>query len=110
MLTPAPATVTKPRVSIRNAIEATDLDAITNVTLAGFPSDPQWYYRFPYRKEYPEDHYKYSKERLGAYFSQVQFGRLTYHVAEAEEVNGKKVVAYAIWQMPGSHLPGPNGM
>jgi hypothetical protein len=25
------------------------------------PFDPQWNYRFPYRLEYPEDHYKYTK-------------------------------------------------
>lgn len=95
----------KPKFLIRPATED-DLEGITQVTVAGFPADPQWYYRLPYWREYLEDHYKYSKERLGGYYSQVFRACATYIVAEVEEEMGKKVVAYTLWQLPGTHLEG----
>lgn len=36
-----------------------DLEGIMNVVLNAMPQDPAWDYRFPHRKEYPEDERKF---------------------------------------------------
>lgn len=102
------ASKTKPKVTLRPATEQ-DSVAITNVVIRAFPADPQWYYRLPHWKEYPEDHFKYSEERIRGYQSQVALGRATYFVAEVDEDGSKKIVGLAMYQMPGTHLKGPNG-
>ncbi|KAK0636570.1 hypothetical protein B0T17DRAFT_519413 [Bombardia bombarda] len=50
------AAIMKPRQGLPS-----DLDAITNVIIKTMPLDPQWNYRFPYRKTHPHDHYKYTR-------------------------------------------------
>jgi len=39
-----------------------DLDEITNIAIAAFETDPEWQYRFPYRHQYPEDHWACTRE------------------------------------------------
>ncbi|SPQ20198.1 40ddd489-e041-4fed-ad20-01afb5df08ca [Thermothielavioides terrestris] len=46
----------KPRLGL-----PADLEAVTDVIIRTMPLDPQWDYRFPYRRLYPEDHYKYTR-------------------------------------------------
>lgn len=38
-----------------------DLDGVTDVIIKAMPDDPQWDYRFPKRREFPDDHKKYTK-------------------------------------------------
>ena len=101
------ATKPKPKITLRSANEQ-DLPALTSLVIASFPTDPQWNYRLPYRDQFPEDHYKYSMDRLDGFLSQVPRGCAVYMVAEAEESKGKKIVGAATWQLPGSHLEGEN--
>ena len=105
MMTTKPNQRPKPQVTIRPATRD-DLPALTDVVLRSFPTDPQWYYRLPYAKEFPEDHFKYSMERLGAMMDNVTSGRAVYMAAEVEKHGKKKVVGEAMWQLPGTHLPG----
>lgn len=35
-----------------------DLDHLADIVCAAFAMDPQWDYRFPHRKEYPEDNWR----------------------------------------------------
>ncbi|KAI4944790.1 hypothetical protein J4E91_008477 [Alternaria rosae] len=38
-----------------------DVDSIVSVVLEAMPFDPQFDYRFVYKKQFPEDHYKYTR-------------------------------------------------
>ena len=97
----------KPELSVRSANEQ-DLPALTTLTISSFVTDPQWSYRLSYRDQFPEDHFKYSMDRLDGFLSQVPRGCAAYMVAEAEESAGKRIVGAATWQLPGSHLEGEN--
>ena len=37
------------------------VDDVTKVAIQAMPFDPQWDYRYLYREEFPNDHYKYTK-------------------------------------------------
>ena len=43
------------------AATADDLDHVADIAWAAFPADPQWDYRFPHRKEYPEDNWRWTR-------------------------------------------------
>jgi hypothetical protein len=56
-----PATLGKANmVNIRWATPS-DVDAVVDVVIQAMPYDPQWDYRFPYRKDFPDDHRKYTR-------------------------------------------------
>jgi hypothetical protein len=38
-----------------------DVEAVMKVMMQAMQCDPQWNWRFPYRHQYPEDHYKFTK-------------------------------------------------
>ncbi|EGX88205.1 Acyl-CoA N-acyltransferase [Cordyceps militaris CM01] len=45
---------------IRDALPG-DVDALAAIIRYAMPMDPQWDYRFPLRKQYPEDNYGYTR-------------------------------------------------
>ncbi|KAK7429715.1 hypothetical protein QQZ08_003741 [Neonectria magnoliae] len=47
-----------------------DLNAITWIVKHGFPDDPGCTYKFPYRDEYPEDSWKWTRLEYEEYLSQ----------------------------------------
>lgn len=47
-----------------------DLDELTKIAQAGFPDDPEFDYRFPYRQNYPEDNWSYTREEYEGYLNQ----------------------------------------
>ncbi|KAK3491889.1 hypothetical protein B0T13DRAFT_404157 [Neurospora crassa] len=53
------------------------------------PLDPQWDYRFPLRKEFPEDHYKYTR-MLFEYFLDPSFDDWTVMVVEDVDPAGSE--------------------
>src|SRR3954470_17421440 len=78
---------------IRNATTE-DLDGITNVAVSGWPYDAQWNYRFPYREQYPEDHWKFTRIRYKQYLRAAESGESTFKVAEiAHEHSGIRRLA-----------------
>jgi hypothetical protein len=72
-----------------------------DVVLAAMPLDPQWNWRFPYRDQYPEDNYKYTK-MLFEYFLDPEWDDWTVMVIEApsnEDPNVSKIVAFSVWDI-----------
>ncbi|KAK3985493.1 hypothetical protein QBC44DRAFT_335104 [Cladorrhinum sp. PSN332] len=85
----------KPRLGL-----PTDLEAVTDVIIKAMPLDPQWDYRFPYRQQYPEDHYKYTK-MLFQYFLDPAFDDWVVMVVEDSLRPGNElsVVSFGVWDM-----------
>jgi GNAT superfamily N-acetyltransferase len=92
-------------------IEATDLDAIVNIAITAFPFDEQWAYRYPYRKEFPEDHQMFTCIYYAEYLNTTFAGQNAIMVAEAPDLENPsklKVIAMSIWDNPGDKPPTPN--
>ena len=88
-------------MSIRQA-DMTDLDAMVDVGLAALPMDPQWDYRLRYRKQYPDDTHKFTRQRFKI-FLENEPGNLQVMVAELpsrEDSSISKVAAFAAWRLP----------
>ena len=89
-------------MSIRPA-KASDLDAITWISVAATPADPVCPYRYPMREEYPDDFDKFSRIRLGEYLTGAISGVGDFLVFEApsiEDPDIKRVIAFSIWDLP----------
>ncbi|KAI0109120.1 acyl-CoA N-acyltransferase [Nemania sp. FL0031] len=97
-------------ISIRPA-SANDLEAIVNIVIKAFPYDEQFAYRYPYREQYPEDHYKYTELYYSEYLNTTFAGQNTIMVAEApdlEDSTKTQVIALSIWDNPGNREPNPD--
>ncbi|KAK1783100.1 hypothetical protein QBC45DRAFT_154097 [Copromyces sp. CBS 386.78] len=78
-----------------------DVDAITNVIIKTMPLDPQWDYRFPLRKQFPEDHFKYTR-MLFEYFLDPSYDDWTVMVVEAVDPAGGeklKIASISVWDV-----------
>ncbi|KAM7200099.1 hypothetical protein V8F20_005520 [Naviculisporaceae sp. PSN 640] len=77
-----------------------DVDAITNVIIQAMPLDPQWDYRFPWRHEFPEDHYKYTR-MLFEYFLDPSYDDWLVMVVEDsfEPGDDPQIVAFGVWDV-----------
>lgn len=78
-----------------------DLDDLADIACAAFPMDPQWDYRFPRRKEFPEDNWNYT--RL-AYKNLLETsGNIINVITVQTEKDGETVhrsIALAVWELP----------
>jgi hypothetical protein len=85
----------KPRLGL-----PADLEAVTDVIIRTMPLDPQWDYRFPYRRLYPEDHYKYTR-MLFEYFLDPSYDDwLVMVVEDSAEPGGRpSVVSVGVWNV-----------
>jgi hypothetical protein len=83
------------RLTVRKATLA-DLDAITTVAQEGFPDDPEFDYRFPYRHQYPEDNRRWVREEYREYLEQPE--KYAVVVVTAKD-NDDKPVALSVWDM-----------
>ncbi|KAK6338448.1 hypothetical protein TWF730_002508 [Orbilia blumenaviensis] len=84
-----------------------DLEAITTIAILGWVFDKQWDYRFPYAKQYPEDHRHWTKARYSQYMDEVEAGKAMMMVAEKRPDSSStesNIVAFSIWQLPGHHI------
>ena len=96
-------------MSIR-AAQPSDLDAITWVSVAATPADPVCPYRYPFREQYPEDFQQFSRIRLKEFLAEAATGSTLFMVYEAhsmEDPSIRKVISYAIWELPKGHLEIP---
>ena len=78
-----------------------DVDAITNVVIKTMPLDPQWDYRFPLRKQFPDDHYKYTR-MLFEYFLDPLFDDWAVMVVEDVDPASSekpKIAAISVWDV-----------
>jgi hypothetical protein len=71
-----------------------DLDAITRVVQLGFPDDPEFNYRFPYRLEYPEEHWKWTRREFEGYLCQPE--KYAVLVAATSDTDDKPI-AVSVW-------------
>ncbi|EHK99902.1 Acyl-CoA N-acyltransferases (Nat) [Glarea lozoyensis ATCC 20868] len=78
-----------------------DLDAITRIHIEGFTEEPQVHYCYPYRHEFPEDHWKWTRKEYENYLAQPE-KYVVYLLEDAVEVDGNTVctpVGHAVWNL-----------
>ncbi|KAF2746991.1 acyl-CoA N-acyltransferase [Sporormia fimetaria CBS 119925] len=78
-----------------------DLDDLTEVARAGFPDDPEFDYRFPYRHEYPGDNYKWIRKEYEEYLDQPEKYAVLVVTAPTLVDSGHcdRVIALAVWDI-----------
>jgi len=86
----------KPRLGVPS-----DVDAVTDVIIRTMPLDPQWNYRFPYREEYPEDHYKYTRMLIEYFLSPLYNDWLVMVIEDTleEDSDELRIVSFAVWDV-----------
>lgn len=79
-----------------------DLDDLADIACAAFPMDPQWVYRFPHRKEYPEDHWICTRLRYKNMIGRddTAINVITIPTKKDEETIHRPI-ALAVWELPG---------
>ncbi|EUC40781.1 hypothetical protein COCMIDRAFT_40950 [Bipolaris oryzae ATCC 44560] len=78
-----------------------DVDSIVSVVLKAMPFDPQFDYRFVYKKQFPEDHYKYTRILYEEFISPINDDWLVM-VAEVPASPASKpatIVGFAVWDV-----------
>ena len=77
-----------------------DLDGVTQVIMDAMPLDPQWHYRFPYRKQFPEDHEKFTRMLL-EYFLDPELDDWTVMVVEDTDLGDgePRIVAFGVFDV-----------
>ncbi|KAK4145294.1 acyl-CoA N-acyltransferase [Dichotomopilus funicola] len=83
------------RLTLRKATLA-DLDDLTTVAQAGFPDDPEFDYRFPFRHEFPEDNRYWVHQEYREYLEQPD--KYAVVVITAED-NDNRPVALSVWDL-----------
>jgi hypothetical protein len=77
-----------------------DLDAITDVVTTAMPDDPQWPYRLPGFKKYPEDTWKCTREDYRAVLEgdEAKNNRVNIITSPCNEDKSKtKIIAVGVW-------------
>ncbi|KAK3686250.1 acyl-CoA N-acyltransferase [Podospora appendiculata] len=83
------------QLAIRHATLA-DLEDIATVAQDGFPDDPEFDYRFPYRHDFPDDNRNWVRQEYKEYLSQPD--KYAVVVATASD-NHDKPVALSVWDI-----------
>lgn len=83
------------RLTVREASLA-DLDDIATVAQDGFPDDPEFNYRFPYRCQYPDDNRHWIREEYREYLEQPN--KYAVVVVTAAD-NNDRPVALSVWDL-----------
>lgn len=79
-----------------------DLESILHIGLSAMPMDPQWNYRFPHRRAFPQDQHDATRRRYREFLADER--RYSVWIAEALENGGLVPVAFAVWDI--SNLTG----
>jgi ribosomal protein S18 acetylase RimI-like enzyme len=100
----APASAANPIV-LREA-SILDLDVMVSIAVAAMPLDPQWDYRFPHRRSYPEDTWLFTRRRYREFLENNRrwWVVLAELVANPQGKPGSRVdhpkpIAFAIWDI-----------
>lgn len=99
-----------PQLILRHAT-LSDLDAITALGLSALPDDPTWPYRFPKAKQFPEDHYRFSRIRYSEYLENAEAGAYAAVLIEApskEDPFVTRLIAMSFWALPNHHVNDPS--
>jgi hypothetical protein len=78
-----------------------DLDDITDVARSGFPDDPEFDYRFPYRDRYPEDNRKWIHREYEQYLEQPKkFATLVVTTLVSRKgISKERAISVGIWDI-----------
>ncbi|KAK4171557.1 hypothetical protein QBC36DRAFT_91723, partial [Triangularia setosa] len=80
----------------------TDIEAVTDIIIRTMPLDPQWDYRFPYRHEFPDDHYRFTR-LLFEYFLDPAYNDWQVMVVEDSLDPGcedtRRVISFSVWDV-----------
>ena len=99
---------------------ADDVDDIANIQCAAFPADPQWPYRFPGYRTYPEDTLECTRYMYHAFLNdhgnENTFVKIITDRGLVERVGPPKPIAVAVWKLeyvlvppiPGTKKPDPH--
>lgn len=85
----------------RNAT-ADDLHSLADIACAAFPEDPQWDYRFPRRREYPQDTWKCTRQMYNRFLTDPEDNNYLVRVITSqsnEDDRTVKPVALAVWEL-----------
>ena len=95
-------------LTLRHA-QLSDVEAMTAIAIAAFPFDPQWPYRYPYREEYPDEHYRYVRLGFQEYLARTAEKANEIMLVEAPDKDNPglvKVIAFSVWDIPGTSKNG----
>ena len=87
-------------MAIRTATPS-DIDSVVEIILSAFPRGHQWNYRFPYRAEHPEDHFKYTRILIQCFLDPT-WDDFQVMVTEAPSMNDDavtKIVSVSVWDV-----------
>ena len=76
-----------------------DLDGITQLAIDAFPDDPERDYRFPYRDQFPDDHWVWTRLEYQGYLEQPQSYETVVIEAVASDTGVPRIVALGIWDI-----------
>lgn len=87
--------------TLRDATIA-DLDDMTEIMCSAMPMDPAWNYRFPRRKEFPEDYWRCAREDMKRILDPGSRSHRSVKVITIPRTDGKgeRAVALAVWELP----------
>lgn len=77
-----------------------DLEVMLDIGLSAMPMDPQWNWRFPHRRQFPEDTRHFTRQKYRE-FLEDKTGRWQVMVADDKSENDVSLVtvAMAIWDV-----------
>ncbi|KAK7428358.1 hypothetical protein QQZ08_005115 [Neonectria magnoliae] len=78
--------------------DANDVDEVTRVFVEAMQDDPAWPYRFPHRKEHPEQHFECCKDLMRRLISP-EYADWCVQVIEVPYGPGWNIVSFAVWDM-----------
>ena len=86
-------------VVVRQA-RLSDLDCLTEICLAAMPMDPQWDWRFPFRKDFPEDTFFFTRAKYLEFLENTS-GYWRVMVAELQSPSAQAAIpiAFAVWDV-----------
>ena len=79
-----------------------DLDSLADIACAAFPTDPQWDYRFPRRREYPQDNWKSTRKIFNGFLTGSGEDHYLVKVITSqsnEDDSIVKPIALAVWEL-----------
>jgi hypothetical protein len=87
-----------------------DVDAVTALFIKCLDDEESWDYRFPYRHEYPEDHWKFAKSYVEFMLNEENEDFEVWIVEVEEPESSWKAVALSMWDVSyvNKRLHGPD--
>jgi hypothetical protein len=97
---------------VLRAASLDDIDEITDVVCTAMPMDPQWDYRMPRRKEFPQDTWNCTRRDYANVLSDEEKEKHRMNVIIApsnEDKEVKKIIAVAVWDLTVQHYSMDDG-